>query len=158
LLKQPWSKAEDVLSATLVARCGGVRFHLIAERLPVNDGWDRTVWRQDDEPEASRHGYAPGAITAMATAEGAARHLEARAVSARRSAALRTAWQSVAASCRHHHGRGPHAVPACGPDLVGARDRQCFSWVSRARCAVPNSSGLGVAGMATDLCRSHQAL
>jgi hypothetical protein len=79
LLKQSWSKVEDIRSATLVARRGGARYHLIAERLPANDGWDWTVWRQGDEPEASRHGYAPGAITAMAAAEGAARHCEARA-------------------------------------------------------------------------------
>jgi hypothetical protein len=79
LLKQPWSKTEDILSATLVARCGGARYHLIAERLPANDGWDWTMWRQGDEAASSRHGYAPGAITAMAAAEGAARHYEARA-------------------------------------------------------------------------------
>jgi len=79
LLKQPWSKAEDILSATLVARSGGARYHLIAERLPANDGWDWTVWRQGDEPEASRHGYASGAITAMAAAEEAAWHWETRA-------------------------------------------------------------------------------
>ena len=52
LLKQPWNKAEGILSATLVARCGGARYHLIAERLPTNNGWDWTVWRQGDEPEA----------------------------------------------------------------------------------------------------------
>jgi hypothetical protein len=79
LPKQPWSKDQDILSATLVARRGGARYHLIAERLPANDGWDWTVWRQGDEPGASRHGYSPGAITAMAAAEGAAHHWEARA-------------------------------------------------------------------------------
>ena len=79
MLKQPWNKAEGILSATLVARCGGARYHLIAERLPASDGWDWTVWRQGDEPEASRHGYASGAITAMAAAEEAAWHWETRA-------------------------------------------------------------------------------
>ena len=83
MLKQPWSKADDILSATLVARCGGARYHLIAERLPASDGWDWTVWRQGDEPEASRHGYALGAIPAMAAAEEAAYHWETRAASGR---------------------------------------------------------------------------
>jgi hypothetical protein len=40
LLKQPWSKAEHILSATFVARRGGTRYHLIAERLPADNGWD----------------------------------------------------------------------------------------------------------------------
>jgi hypothetical protein len=79
LLKPPWSRTKNILSATLVARCGSARYHLIAERLPANDGWDWTVWRQGDEPQASRHGYAPGAITAMAAAEGAAWHWQTRA-------------------------------------------------------------------------------
>jgi hypothetical protein len=78
LLKPPWSKAEDILSATVMAGRNGARYYLVAERLPADDGWDWTVWRQGDEPEASRHGYAPGAITAMAAAEGAARHWETR--------------------------------------------------------------------------------
>ena len=79
MLKQPWSKAEDILCATLVARRGGARYHLIAERLPADNGWDWTVWRPGDAPENSRHGYAPGVTTAMAAAEGAARHWETRA-------------------------------------------------------------------------------
>jgi hypothetical protein len=79
LLKQPWSKAEDILSATLVARDGGARYHLIAERLPADSGWDWTVWRPGDALTNSRYGYAPGAITAMTAAEGAARHWETRA-------------------------------------------------------------------------------
>jgi hypothetical protein len=79
LLRQPWSKAEDILSATLVARRSGARYHLIAERLPADNGWDWTVWRPGDAPENSRHGYAPGATTAMAAAEGAVRHWETQA-------------------------------------------------------------------------------
>ena len=79
MLRQPWSKAEDILSATLVARPGGARYQMIAERLPADNGWDWTVWRPGDAPENSRHGYAPGATTAMAAAEGAARHWETRA-------------------------------------------------------------------------------
>jgi hypothetical protein len=82
LLKQPWSKAEDILCATLVAPRGGARYHLIAERLPADNGWDWTVWRPGDAPENSRHGYAPGATTAMAAAEGAVRHWEIRAATA----------------------------------------------------------------------------
>jgi site-specific recombinase XerC len=74
-----WLVTGQVMPVNPVARCGSARYHLIAERLPANDGWDWTVWRQGDEPQASRHGYAPGAITAMAAAEGAAWHWQTRA-------------------------------------------------------------------------------
>jgi hypothetical protein len=66
--------ANDMLFATLVAPRGHTCYHLIAERLPADDGWDWTVWRPGDAREAARHGSAPDAATAMMAAEGAARH------------------------------------------------------------------------------------
>ena len=92
LLRQPWSKAEDILSATLVARPGGARFQLIAERLPADNGWDWTVWRPGDAPENSRHGYGLGCHH---------RHGGGR----RRGTALGNARAATGFVCRHLMGR-----------------------------------------------------
>ncbi|HTI82470.1 MAG TPA: hypothetical protein VL614_18615 [Acetobacteraceae bacterium] len=78
MLKSPWRKADDAIFATLLARRGGARYHLIVERLPTDNGWDWTVWRRGDAPELSRHGYSPGLVTAIAAAEAVAQHLGAR--------------------------------------------------------------------------------
>jgi hypothetical protein len=78
-MRHGWRKVDDVLFATVTTGRKGARYHLIAERLPAYDGWDWTVWRVGDAPENSRHGFAPGAATAMAAAEGAAWHWETRA-------------------------------------------------------------------------------
>ncbi len=78
MLDSPWRRADDAIFATLLARRGSARYHLIVERLPADDGWDWTVWRRGDAPEHSRHGYSPGLGTALAAAEMVAEHLGAR--------------------------------------------------------------------------------
>jgi hypothetical protein len=78
LLKSPWRKADDAIFATILARRGSERYHLIVERLPADDGWDWTVWRRGDAPELSRHGHSPGLVTALAAAEMVAEHWGAR--------------------------------------------------------------------------------
>ena len=80
MLDLPWRKADDAIFATLLARRGSARYHLIVERLPADDGWDWTVWRRGDAPEHSRHGYSPGLVTAIAAAEMVAERLGARIV------------------------------------------------------------------------------
>ena len=77
MLKLPWTRVDGTLFATVVAGHGRARYHMIAERLPADNGWDWTVWRPGDALDTARHGYAPGVVTAMAAAEGAARHWEA---------------------------------------------------------------------------------
>lgn len=68
-----WRKVDDALYASVFNGPNSARYHLIVERLPNGRGWDWTVWRPGDAPEAARHGVAPSAADAMRAAEIAAR-------------------------------------------------------------------------------------
>jgi hypothetical protein len=72
-MRQLWRKVDESLYAAVIGGRGGLRYHLIVERLPGGDGWDWTVWRPGDPPEAARHGVAPSTVRAMRAAEAAVR-------------------------------------------------------------------------------------
>jgi hypothetical protein len=56
------------------------------------------------------------------------------------------AWQSVAASCSHHHDRSPQAGPAGRISLAPAT-RRCFCWASLSRRAPSHSDWDPYAGL-----------
>jgi hypothetical protein len=76
LLSPPCSEADNTFFATLVGRRDGALYHLIAERLPGDVGWDWTVWRPGDACETARYGLASGVAMAIAAAQRAARNWE----------------------------------------------------------------------------------
>jgi hypothetical protein len=71
----PRNDRDDILFAT-VSRLRGMRYHLLAERLPEG-GWDWTTWRAGDNPNSAQHGRALTAKAAMAAAGGAVRYFDA---------------------------------------------------------------------------------
>jgi RNA:NAD 2'-phosphotransferase (TPT1/KptA family) len=72
-MRRGWRKVDEALFAAVINGSDRTRYHLIAERLPSGSGWDWTVWRPGDAPEAARHGIAPTAAAAMRAAEAAVR-------------------------------------------------------------------------------------
>jgi hypothetical protein len=64
---------DDTLFATIASRHSGVRYHLLAERLP-GDGWDWIAWRAGDSPDTAQHGCASSAKIAMETAGSVVRY------------------------------------------------------------------------------------
>jgi hypothetical protein len=77
---KPWNKAGDTLFAAIVSGRNGARYHVLVEPLPQTDGWDWTVWRPGDAPEAARNGDAPSVEAATQAAKSAVREWDDRAV------------------------------------------------------------------------------
>ena len=64
-----WRRVDDGLFAAVMKGGDQARYHLVVERLPNASGWDWTVWRPGDAPDAARHGVAPSSAEAMRAAE-----------------------------------------------------------------------------------------
>jgi hypothetical protein len=75
-MRRGWRKVDDALFAAVINGRDRARYHLLVERLPNGSGWDWTVWRPGDPPEAARHGVAPSAAAAMRAAEAAVEEWE----------------------------------------------------------------------------------
>jgi signal transduction histidine kinase len=69
-----WHRAENAVFASVLVPAGQVRYRLIVEPLPRQNGWDWAVWRAGHYGQQSRYGRASSVMTAMAAAEDAARH------------------------------------------------------------------------------------
>jgi signal transduction histidine kinase len=69
-----WHRAENAMFASVVIPPGQVRYRLIVEPLPRQNGWDWAVWQPGGSGRRSRYGRASSVVSAMAAAEDAARH------------------------------------------------------------------------------------
>jgi hypothetical protein len=74
-MRPRWCKEDEALFAAATDGRNGTRYHLTAERVPAEGGgWDWTIWRPGDAPEAACHGCEPSAEAALRAAEAAVRH------------------------------------------------------------------------------------
>lgn len=70
-MRRGWCKVDDGLFFVAINDDDNdqIRYHLLVESLPNDSGWDWTVWRPGDAPDAARHGIASSAAQAMSAAE-----------------------------------------------------------------------------------------
>lgn len=68
-MRRGWRKIDDGLFAAAINDDAQIRYHLLVESLPNDSGWDWTVWRPGDAPDAAHHGIASSAVEAMRAAE-----------------------------------------------------------------------------------------
>jgi signal transduction histidine kinase len=69
-----WHRSENAVFASVVLPPDQVRYRLIVEPLPRQNGWDWAVWQPGGYGQRSRYGRASSVVSAMAAAEDAARH------------------------------------------------------------------------------------
>jgi hypothetical protein len=79
-MRRIWRKVDKALFAAVIPGRDGVRYHLLAERLPKSSDWDWTVWRPGDAPKFARHGDASSVEAAMRAAEAAVLEWDGRTV------------------------------------------------------------------------------